>query len=490
MFEDRKAAWLQKAEDLKPALYRETIRPVSGMPGHALRENESVVLDFGNHFVGRLTLRLSSQGSHPDAPVWLAVKFCENARELNETLDGYSGWISKGWVQQEQVHIDVLPTVYPFPRRYAFRYVKIDVLALSSKYQLVIEDAFAEVSTAADDNAPASLNGDEKDIAIDQVALRTLRSCMQEVFEDGPKRDRRLWLGDLRLQALTNSVTYRNFDLVKRCLYLFAYAADKEGRLPACLFTEPQVEGDDTYMFDYSLFFIPTLLQYVRDSGDRETLEDLMPLALHQLRLADRQFDPATSLIRDSGELGWCFVDWNLQLNKQFCAQAIWIACARAALQMKDDPALARLIKQRSAAARTAWFDAERHLFVSGQEKQVSWASQVWAVLAGIAEGKEAAACLDAAAACPEALGMVTPYMMHHYVEALCRVGRKKEARQVIRDYWGGMADHGADTYWELYNPENPDESPYGSPVVNSYCHAWSCTPAWFLRSGILEENT
>ena len=116
MFEDRKAAWLQKAEDLKPALYRETIRPVSGMPGHALRENESVVLDFGNHFVGRLTLRLSSQGSHPDAPVWLAVKFCENARELTETLDGYSGWISKGWVQQEQVHIDVLPTVYSFPR--------------------------------------------------------------------------------------------------------------------------------------------------------------------------------------------------------------------------------------------------------------------------------------------------------------------------------------------------------------------------------------
>jgi hypothetical protein len=31
---------------------------------------------------------------------------------------------------------------------------------------------------------------------------------MQEVFEDGPKRDRRLWLGDLRLQALVNDVTF------------------------------------------------------------------------------------------------------------------------------------------------------------------------------------------------------------------------------------------------------------------------------------------
>ena len=105
-------------------------------------------------------------------------------------------------------------------------------------------------------------------------------------------------------------------------------------------------------MFDYSLFFIPTLLQYAEASGDRKTMEDLLPLALHQLRLADRQFDPDTCLIRDSSQLGWCFVDWNLQLNKQFCAQAIWIYCAKTALQMQNDPALARQTEQRAAAAR------------------------------------------------------------------------------------------------------------------------------------------
>ena len=489
MFEEKKAEWLRIAESLKPTLRRETVRPVSRMPDHALAENESVVLDFGNHFVGHLTLDLSSQGSHPDAPAWLRIKFCENRRELDENPDSYQGWISKSWVQQEQIHVDVLPTTLTMPRRYAFRYVKIDVLALSSKYCLVIDDACVESITSADNEKLLPLKGDKRDAVIDSIALRTLRNCMQEVFEDGPKRDRRLWLGDLRLQALTNSVTYRHFDLVKRCLYLFACCADTEGRLPACLFTQPQVEGDDTYMFDYSLFFIPTLLQYAEASGDRNTMEDLLPLALHQLRLADRQFDPDTCLIRDSSQLGWCFVDWNLRLNKQFCAQAIWIYCAKAALQMQDDPLLVRQIEQRTAAARADWYDTERNLFVSGKDRQVSWASQVWAVLAGIVEGGEAAACLDAVAVCPEAVGMVTPYMMHHYAEALCRIGRKKEARQVIRDYWGGMTDHGADTYWELYNPKDPDESPYGSPVVNSYCHAWSCTPAWFLRSGILEDN-
>ncbi|MDR0896813.1 MAG: hypothetical protein LBN04_03045 [Oscillospiraceae bacterium] len=51
--------------------------------------------------------------------------------------------------------------------------------------------------------------------------------------------------------------------------------------------------------------------------------------------------------------------------------------------------------------------------------------------------------------------------------------------------YWCGMVQQGADTFFELFNPENPAESPYGSCVVNSHCHAWSCTPAWFLQGGL-----
>lgn len=80
MFEEKKTEWLRIAESLKPTLRRETVRPISGIPDHALMENESIILDFGNHFVGYFTLKLSSQGCHPDAPVWLAVKFCENAQ--------------------------------------------------------------------------------------------------------------------------------------------------------------------------------------------------------------------------------------------------------------------------------------------------------------------------------------------------------------------------------------------------------------------------
>ena len=240
-------------------------------------------------------------------------------------------------------------------------------------------------------------------------------------------------------------------------------------------------------MFDYSLFFIPTLLNYSRASGDEETVKDLLPVAFQQLTLAEERFDRETQLIRDFDDPRKCFVDWVLELNKQTAAHAIWICCAEAAQQLSFDSSLEEKIKARKRVARNAWYDERRHLFFSGNSKQLSWASQVWAVLAGIVTGEEAAKCLDAVAEEADAVPMVTPYMMHHYVEALCKTGSKQKAVQVIREYWGAMVKAGADTFWELFNPANPDESPYGSPIVNSYCHAWSCTPSWFLRSGILE---
>ena len=72
--------------------------------------------------------------------------------------------------------------------------------------------------------------------------------------------------------------------------------------------------------------------------------------------------------------------------------------------------------------------------------------------------------------------------MYHNYVDALLQVGMREKALAVLRFYWGGMADQGADTFWELYDPADPNASPYGGTIVNSYCHAWSCAPAYFLR--------
>ncbi len=111
-------------------------------------------------------------------------------------------------------------------------------------------------------------------------------------------------------------------------------------------------------------------------------------------------------------------------------------------------------------------------------------------VLAGVIKDQEAGALLKHITEMNPDMGMVTPYMNHHYVEALILCGEKKMSVDYMKYYWGGMLSYGADTFWELYNPENPEESPYGSSAVNSYCHAWSCTPAYLLRKLEKEEKT
>ncbi|MDE3915860.1 hypothetical protein JA521_26325 [Klebsiella pneumoniae] len=59
----------------------------------------------------------------------------------------------------------------------------------------------------------------------------------------------------------------------------------------------------------------------------------------------------------------------------------------------------------------------------------------------------------------------------------------KPGAQDVVLGYWGIMAEYGVDTFWEAFDPHNPKASPYGAMQINSYCHAWSCTPAYFIRS-------
>ena len=75
----------------------------------------------------------------------------------------------------------------------------------------------------------------------------------------------------------------------------------------------------------------------------------------------------------------------------------------------------------------------------------------------------------------------VKPYCSDDLSTGL-RIRKKEKALEMMHTYWGGMIELGADTFWEAFDPEDPLASPYGNMQVNSFCHAWSCTPAWLLR--------
>jgi len=511
LIEERRGSWLAQAEAAKPQLIRTPKQPVAlikvekdaagfqgwktvivGQPAsicnQPLKPGDSFILDFGEHLAGQLVFSLRAFDIPVDAPVRLALIFGEVPAEVCEPFDPYTGGLTRSWLQDEVVNFDDVPQTVTLPRRYAFRYVKVTVVSCSTHGKFGFSDLHAEAVSSADETKLLPFTPhNAAEAALDRVARRTLRDCMQTVFEDGPKRDRRLWLGDLRLQALANYATYRNYDLVKRSLYILAGTASPEGLVGTCSFERPQPTRGGNSILDYTALFAPTVLEYLEASGDRATAEDLWPLVLKQLDFTLEPVNREGLLLQPKS--WWCFIDWHRTLDKQAAEHAIVLvglkATQRLAAQLgKADEVkfIGEIIPRMEAAARKNLWDEALGLFVSGPKREISWASQAWMVLAGVPTPEQGRRAMSGVLQSATADKPVTPYMHHYVVEALFAAGLREEALQHIQAYWGEMVRKGADTFWEVYVSGDDFLSPYKSHLMNSYCHAWSCTPTYLLR--------
>lgn len=453
------------------------------------KKDDVVILDFGNHYVGKFSIDCDSVGSPMDAPLYMRIRFVEVPSELAHTSQDYDGWLARGWIQEEYIHVDTLPFTLSLDRRYAFRYVEIKVIDTSPKWQVVFSNpqVISESSVSMKKIKMPKLDACLSRIY--EVGVKTLMDCMQDVFEDGPKRDRRLWLGDLRLQAQANYYTFHQMNLVKRCLYLFGGMTCEDGRISANVFVKPKEIPDDTFLFDYSLFFISVLYDYLQEKLDVKLLNDVFSIA-------QKQMDYAMQFVDDEGKL--ClddnypvFVDWSNDFEKDTCAQAImlyvlkqWIALCK--LHGIDSSTYELLYEKMKNYSLQHLYNREKKLFVS-KHQTYNISSQVWMIYANILTPDENHEVMQQTIQnLFPVQNIATPYMYHHITEAMFLTGFKQEAIEFMKSYWGKMIDLGADTYWEAFNPDQPDASPYGSSIISSYCHAWSCTPVYLINKYVL----
>lgn len=516
-FASQRGGWLQKAEQNKPVL-TETIRkpvslvtvvkdstafqgwkaikagPVDSLYKSSFKSQSGVIVDFGEHLTGHFTFSIKAMRGTPDAPLRFRFTFGEVPAELATPFDPYSGSLSRAWLQDEVVTVMELPANITIQRRLAFRYVKLELLGSSPYFDFGFTNLETSATTSVTTTPAALASGTDPLINdIDRVGLATLKECMQTVFEDGPKRDRRLWIGDLYLQAATNTYSFKNYNLTKRCLYLLAALSGENGYLNSNVFETPQPHAQvgAPFLFDYSLLYNAALKDYLVTTGDKETALDLWPLAKKQLENINKFLLPNGLFDSDAAAKArwWLFVDWSNGLDKQTAIQGICLFSLKETYQLAtllgkqtEVTDLPLLIKKMTTAARTAVYDKQKGVFVSGPDKQISYASQAWMILGGVPTKAEAQKAIKAVQEAKDVVRPGGPYLYHYYIEAMMQCGLQGEAKKVLTDYWGGMVRKGADTFWEVYDPSNDYLSPYNFYPVNSYCHAWSCTPVYFIR--------
>lgn len=506
--------WLQKAEENKPELVITEKKPVrvinivkdeSAFQGWkaaplssinsfysaTFNKTQPTIIDFGEHITGYFTFSIAPANVTPDAPLRLKFTFGEVPSELAVAFEPYTGGLSRAWLQDEIVTVMTVPSTITIPRRLSFRYVKIELIA-SPSYDFHISSMKCDASTSAA-TAPHELPSSTDEIIkkIDKVGLTTLKECMQTVYEDGPKRDQRLWIGDLYLQAMANNYSFLQHDLTRRSLYLLAGLSHNNGYLHPCIYERPEPHGDARlFLLEYALLYNVTLKDYLEATNDKETILDLWPVAKKQL-------DIIYTYLQDNGLMDferankewWIHIDWREALHKEVSLQGVSIFALQNTYELAkiigkehEMRNIQGIVKKMKAAAQKYYYDKKTGFFVGTSSKQISYASQIWMVLSGVASGKQAQTALTNLPSAQNVSLPGTPYLYHYYIQALINSGLHNTAKQELTNYWGGMIEKGADTFWEAYDPNNDFLSPYNFYAINSYCHAWSCTPTYFIR--------
>ncbi len=475
--------FLKKADDNLPEIKSTIIKP--SVETKRLEAGSEITIDLGNHYVGYFSFRMWYLDEYIDAPVTLAVRFLETEGELDDDYSVYGGWLCQSWLQEDIIKVD-FPGIYDMQRRYAARFIKIKVL--HTPKPLTLSDfSFRAVSSADMSKLPPFKTEDVELAAIDRVAVNTLKNCMQRVFEDGPKRDRRLWIGDLRLEALANYYTFRDTALVKRCLYLFAASERNSlGFLPGYVYENPVFVSGTWFIVDYSMMYVNSLCDYYRHIGDKQTFLDLYPLA-RSLMDSAHLTTHATGLLDVPEED--MFIDWCAGLEKRGALFGVYLytlenlVSTLEAISHPDAGLYAERLVRGRELAKKLLFNPDRCAFINDIDKgQYSVHTAAWMVLGGVVTGDVAKRVILDVILSPDSVKPFTPYMHHYTVEALVKAGLVDEAVKYIKQIWGGMVKLGADTFFEAYVPTDPDFSPYDDRKVNSMCHAWSCTPTYFIR--------
>lgn len=432
-----------------------------------------LLLDFGCEMFGGIRLITRECSKRDGVP--LHVRFGESASEAMAPL-GYKGACNDHAVRDTDI---LLPwnsdTVFG---QTGFRFVCLELTDPASFIQL---RAVQAVALYRDIPYLGQFSGG--DALLDRiyaVSAYTVHLNMQSLLWDGIKRDRLVWIGDMHPELLT-------------IRSVFGHQAVADDSLRHISRTSP-MPGWPCRMTPYGLWFLLCLWEQYRYTGDEALVSELadywQPLLREVLALVH---DEKPLLREDEWQAGF-FLDW----PSKGSPEAEGGIYALTVLTLRAAAGLCALIgnEELKAACHAKCERLSAVHFPVGEKKQVTAFLQ----LAGLAEGDVAAALTAGGGH-----GMST-FMSYYILKATAETAGVAAALSMLREYYGGMLQAGATTFWEDFDlnwlrdgadiSKLPQEDGYDIHGDNgrycyqgfrhSLCHGWSGGPAAFLAETVL----
>lgn len=315
------------------------------------------------------------------------------------------------------------------------------------------------------------------------VAVNTFDLCSGIFFIDGVKRDRWIWSGDAYQSYFVNQYLYFDEDISKRTIV-------------ALRGTDP-VEQHMNTIIDYSLYWVISVWNHYHMTGDGEFLNWMYPKMESLMKFCEDGLQEQGFIEGKEGD--WTFIDWaNLDKTGPLCAEQMLLLRCYEVMELarkhtgKEDLNYDKKRVLLWENIQKYYWDNEKGAFIdsfTSGKRNVTRHANIFAILFNFVTEEQKESIIKFVLMNPKVPEITTPYFKFYELEVLSKLGYKKKVCQTILDYWGGMLDRGATTFWEEFIPgmESPEEyAMYGDPFGKSLCHAWGASPIYLIGRYIL----
>jgi hypothetical protein len=458
----RNGCWNLNAPELKPSVF--CLPTVEKTPVNITKGHNSIFVDFGKETFGFLKLKkLSGTGK-------IRINYGESIEEANsdncETFDNhvFSHMAAEKFINHESR---------------AFRYISIkttgDIIidSISIRYEYL----------------PVSRKGkfkcsNEKLNRIWDVSAYTLELTSREFFLDGIKRDRWVWSGDATQCYLMNYYLFFDKEINKRTIIAL------RGKDP--------VETHINTILDYSFFWFSGIYDYYIYTGDANFIKQIYPKMLTLMDFCIKRTNSSGFVegLKDD----WVFVDW-AQIDKKgelsFEQILYWHSLEIMAYfsnlfgDKENSDKYIVLSNDIKMKINSVFFDKSKNCYIHSRYNdklgnEITRYSNIFSIIYSMTDNDRKKAICQNVLLNKNILKITTPYMKFYELSALAECGQYSDVINEIENYWGGMLDLGATTFWESYNPDEKGLQHYSNghpdrPFAKSLCHAWGAGPIYIL---------
>ena len=333
-----------------------------------------------------------------------------------------------------------------------------------------------------------------------KVAAYTMDLTTREFFVDGIKRDRWTWSGDAIQSYLMNYYLRFDSDCVRRTI------RQLRGKDP--------VTAHINTIMDYTFYWFKSVYDFYIYTADIDFVREIYPRM-------QTMMDYVLGRTNEEGMAegkhdDWIFVDWvDFPMHKRgtLCFEQILLCKSLETMKtcatvLRDNPLAeppqgsittdeynadaekyGKLEEALRSKLKPTFWNEEQQAFMHAIEDgemnaQITKFPNMFAIIYDYLSDDDKQKVMQSAMLNPDVPAITTPYMRFYELEALCQMGMQKEVLKEMRDYWGGMLQEGATSFWEKYNPEETGIqhlTMYGRPYGKSLCHAWGASPIYLL---------